>query len=61
MQEELLAHIQKKGDNATSDAPAAEGRKMTPEQIRSRRKATVNNIAERQMFGFNYKNKIKNK
>lgn len=61
MNDELLAQIQNKSNNATSDAPV---KKMSPEQIRNRRRTAVNNVAERQMFGFtstNYQHKIKSK
>lgn len=62
---ELLAQIKSKGNTTRSEVPAAETtRKMSQEQIQSRRRTTVNNIAERQMFGFasnNYKNKFKTK
>lgn len=62
---ELLAQIKSKGNTTTSEVPATETtRKMSQEQIQSRRRTTVNNIAERQMFGFasnNYKNKFKTK
>lgn len=59
MENEWLAERQKKSNNAVSEVPT---RKMTPEQIQNRRRTTVNNVAERQMFGFtsnNYKNKFK--
>lgn len=65
MENEWLAEKLKKDNNASSVIPVTDGvRKMTPEQIQNRRRTTVNNIAERQMFGFtsnNYKNKFKNK
>lgn len=55
----LVAQLQNKSNNVDSDIPT---RKMTQDQIKSRRRTTVNNVAERQMFGFssnNYKNKLK--
>lgn len=61
MENEWLAEKQRKSNTVTSEVPV---RKMTPEQIQSRRRTTVNNVAERHMFGFvsnNYKNKFKNK
>lgn len=65
MEELLVAQIKNKSNNANSEVTVMDSsKKMSPEQIQNRKRTTINNIAERQMFGFvsnNYKNKFKSK
>lgn len=49
----MLAQEAKRDDNVISEIPV---RKMSQEQIQNRRRTTINNIAEKEMFGIQSKN-----